>query len=186
MLLKDALLAQVQTLRAFAFSLCGNFERTDDLVQETLLKAWQHLDKFEVGTNLRAWLMTILRNTYFSELRKKRREAEDADGRKTESLSVAPNQHGHLDMSDFRKALELLPSAQREALVLVGAVGMSYEEAAGVAQCAVGTIKSRVNRARIELTKTLGMTDTDVFGPDPATAAILERVGRTRNPSTST
>jgi RNA polymerase sigma-70 factor (ECF subfamily) len=117
------MLAQLPTLRAFAFSLCSNFDRADDLVQETVLKAWQHLDKFEEGTNLRAWLFTILRNSYFSELRKKRREVEDVDGKMTESLSVAPAQQGHLDMQDFRKALSTLPADQREALVLVGAVG---------------------------------------------------------------
>jgi RNA polymerase sigma-70 factor, ECF subfamily len=160
------MLAQLPTLRAFAFSLCNNFDRADDLVQETLLKAWQHLDKFEEGTNLRAWLFTILRNSYFSELRKKRREVEDVDGKMTDSLSVAPAQQGHLDMQDFSKALSTLPGEQREALILIGAVGMSYEEAAGVAQCAVGTIKSRVNRARTKLADILGVTDANEFGPD--------------------
>jgi RNA polymerase sigma-70 factor, ECF subfamily len=173
--LKEAMLAQVPILRAFAFSLCGNFERADDLVQETLLKAWQHLNKFEEGTNLRAWLFTILRNTYFSDLRKRRREVEDVEGKKTASLSVAPAQQGHVDMQDLHKALKLLPADQREALVLVGAAGMSYEEAAVVAQCAVGTVKSRVNRARIKLTEMLGMTKADVFGPDAATVAIVEK-----------
>jgi RNA polymerase sigma-70 factor, ECF subfamily len=169
------MLAQLPTLRAFAYSLCSNFDRADDLVQETLLKAWQHLDKFEEGTNLRAWLFTILRNSYFSELRKKRREVEDVDGKMTDALSVAPAQLGHLDMQDFRKALTTLPDEQREALILIGAVGMSYEEAAGVAQCAVGTIKSRVNRARTKLAERMGMTEPDVFGPDARTAAVVSR-----------
>jgi RNA polymerase sigma-70 factor (ECF subfamily) len=163
------------SLRAFAFSLSGNIDRADDLVQETLLKAWQHLDKFEEGTNLRAWLFTILRNSYFSELRKRRREVEDADGKMTASLSVAPDQQGHLDMQDFRKALATLPPEQREALVLVGAVGMSYEEAAAIAKCAVGTIKSRVNRARAKLTDVLGVADPSVFGADAPISAILGR-----------
>jgi RNA polymerase sigma-70 factor, ECF subfamily len=145
-------------------------------------KAWQHLDHFEEGTNLRAWLFTILRNTYFSELRGRRREVEDVDGKKTASLSVAPAQQDHVDIQDFRKVLSLLPADQREALVLVGAVGMSYEEAAEVAQCAVGTIKSRVNRARIKLTDMLGMTDADVFGADAATQAIVEG-GSSRKPN---
>jgi RNA polymerase sigma-70 factor (ECF subfamily) len=174
MALKDALLDQIPTLRAFAFSLCSNFDRADDLVQETLLKAWQHLDHFEEGTNLRAWLFTILRNTYFSELRKKRREVEDVDGKKTASLSVPPAQQGHLDLQDLRNGLTLLPPEQREALILVGAVGMSYEEAAEVAQCAVGTVKSRVNRARIKLSEILGVTDADVFAADATTHAIME------------
>ena len=157
------MLAQLPTLRAFAFSLCSNFDRADDLVQETVLKAWQNLDKFEEGTNLRAWLFTILRNSYFSELRKRRREVEDVDGKMTASLSVAPAQQGHLDMQDFRKALATLPADQREALVLVGAVGMSYEEAAAVAQCAVGTIKSRVNRARARLSDMLDPVEEKVL-----------------------
>jgi RNA polymerase sigma-70 factor (ECF subfamily) len=144
----------------------------DDLAQETLLKAWQNIDRFEQGTNLRAWLFTILRNTYFSELRKRRREVEDVDGKKTASLSVVPAQQGHLDMQDLREALKLLPAEQREAL-LVGAAGMSYEEAAEVAQCAVGTIKSRVNRARTKLSGLLGLAETDEFGPDATTVAIV-------------
>ena len=168
------MLAQLPTLRAFAVSLCGNFDRADDLVQETLLKAWQNLDKFEEGTNLRAWLFTILRNSYFSELRKRRREVEDADGKMTASLSVAPDQQGHLDMQDFRKALATLPPEQREALVLVGAVGMSYEEAAAIAKCAVGTIKSRVNRARIRLAQMLAVEHGEEFNPDPTIKAALQ------------
>ena len=170
--IKDELLALIPNLRAFAISLCGNHERADDLVQETLLKAWGHLDSFQEGTNLRAWLFTILRNSYFSEMRKRRREVEDSDGTKAASLSVAPAQQGHVDMQDFRKALDLLPPDQREALVLVGAVGMSYEEAAEIAHCAVGTIKSRVNRARIKLAGLLGISGADAFGPDVATEAI--------------
>ncbi len=169
---KEDLLALIPNLRAFAISLCGHHERADDLVQETLLKAWGHLDSFQEGTNLRAWLFTILRNSYFSEMRKRRREVEDSDGKKAASLSVAPAQQGHVDMQDFRKALDLLPPDQREALVLVGAAGMSYEEAAEIAHCAVGTIKSRVNRARIKLANLLGIDGANAFGPDVATEAI--------------
>jgi RNA polymerase sigma-70 factor (ECF subfamily) len=167
------MLAQLPTLRAFAFSLCSNFDRADDLVQETVLKAWQHLDKFEEGTNLRAWLFTILRNSYFSELRKKRREVEDVDGKMTESLSVAPAQQGHLDMQDFRKALSTLPADQREALVLVGAsVNLRRGSRSGAVR--VGTI-GQVNRARTKLSEMLGMTDADVLGPDAKTASIVGR-----------
>jgi RNA polymerase sigma-70 factor (ECF subfamily) len=169
--LKDALLSTIPNLRGFAFSLCGDRDRADDLVQETLLKAWAHLDTFEEGTHLLAWLFTILRNTYLSEMRKRRREVQDSDGKKAERLSVAPGQQGHVDMEDMRKALVLLPSDQREALVLVGAAGMSYEEAAEIARCAVGTIKSRVNRARIKLGSLLGVEGADAVGSDPATGA---------------
>ncbi len=153
--LKDALVAQIGNLRAFAVSLCGDRERADDLVQETLFKAWNHLDSFEEGTNLKAWLFTILRNTYFSERRRKKREVEDVDGAYAARLSSIPEQHGHMDMQDFRDALSELPDDQREALVLVGAAGFSYEEAAEISGCAVGTIKSRVNRARRRLADTL-------------------------------
>ena len=173
--LKQAMLGLIPNLRAFAVSLCGDVERADDLVQETLLKAWDHLDSFQEGTNLRAWLFTILRNTYFSECRRRRREVEDRDGNKAAELAVHPGQHGHLDMQDFRRALNLLPPDQREALILVGAAGFSYEEAAGISNCAVGTIKSRVNRARSKLVELLGVSAASEFGPDSATEAIVTR-----------
>jgi RNA polymerase sigma-70 factor, ECF subfamily len=169
------MLALIPHLRAFAFSLCGTFERADDLVQEALLKAWQNMEKFEEDTNLRAWLFTILRNTYFTQLRKTRREIEDVDGKQAASLSVLPAQQGHVDMQDFREALKLLPAEQREALVLIGAAGMSYEEAAEIVQCAVGTVKSRVNRARAKLTADLGWTDTDELGTGRAIVSDVAR-----------
>jgi RNA polymerase sigma-70 factor (ECF subfamily) len=147
------------SLRAFAVSLCGDKERADDLVQETLFKAWNHLESFKEGTNLKAWVFTILRNTYFSERRKRRREVEDADGAYAARLATHPAQHGHMDMQDFRAALTRLPDDQREALVLVGAAGFSYEEAAEISGCAVGTIKSRVNRARNRLATMLGLDE---------------------------
>jgi RNA polymerase sigma-70 factor, ECF subfamily len=147
------------SLRAFAVSLCGDKERADDLVQETLFKAWNHLDSFKEGTNLKAWLFTILRNTYFSERRKRRREVEDADGTYAGRLATHPEQHGHMDMQDFRAVLVRLPDDQREALILVGAAGFSYEEAAEICGCAVGTIKSRVNRARNRLADMLGLSE---------------------------
>jgi RNA polymerase sigma-70 factor, ECF subfamily len=169
--MKDDLIALMPNPRAFAFSLCGQHERADDLVQETLLKAWSHLDSFREGTNLRAWLFTILRNSFFSDMRKRRREVEDAGGKKAQSLSVAPAQQGHVDMQDLRKALDLLPPHQREAVVLVGAAGMSYEEAAEIAKCAVGTMKSRVNRARVKLGEHFGVDGAASFGPDLASGA---------------
>ncbi|HET7210190.1 MAG TPA: sigma-70 family RNA polymerase sigma factor [Methyloceanibacter sp.] len=155
--LREQLVAEIGSLRAFAVSLCGDKERADDLVQETLFKAWNHLESFKEGTNLKAWLFTILRNTYFSERRKRRREVEDADGAYAARLSTNPEQHGHMDMQDFRAALTQLPDDQREALILVGAAGFSYEEAAEISGCAVGTIKSRVNRARNRIGTMLGL-----------------------------
>jgi RNA polymerase sigma-70 factor (ECF subfamily) len=171
---RDELVAQIGSLRAFAVSLCGDRERADDLVQETLYKAWNHLDSFEEGTNMKAWLFTILRNTYFSERRKRKREVEDADGSLAARLSSRPEQHGHMDMKDFQEALSHLPDDQREALVLVGAAGFSYEEAAEISGCAVGTIKSRVNRARNRLAETLSLGDEDFDDSDRPASAITK------------
>src|SRR5919206_40573 len=159
--IRDALLAAVPSLRAFAISLCGQVDRADDLVQDTLLRALSHIDRFERGTNLNAWLFTILRNLFHSEYRKRRREVEDPDGSYASRLKVQPEQGSRLDFEDFRSALAKLPSDQREALVLVGASGFSYEEAAHICDCAVGTIKSRVNRARTRLAELMGIESAE-------------------------
>jgi RNA polymerase sigma-70 factor, ECF subfamily len=178
---RATMLAAVPSLRAFAISLCGNVDRADDLVQEALLRAWANLESFEPGTNMSAWLFTILRNVFRSEYRKRRREVEDADGSYAESLTSLPNQTSHLEMNEFRDALNLLPSDQRESLVLVGASGFSYEEAAQICGCAVGTIKSRVNRARGRLAEILSIESASDFGPDHQTrAAMGSAVGGSR------
>jgi RNA polymerase sigma-70 factor, ECF subfamily len=173
---RAAMLAAVPSLRAFAISLCGNVDRADDLVQEALLRAWGNLDSFEPGTNMSAWLFTILRNVFRSEYRKRRREVEDADGSYAESLTSLPGQTSHLEMDEFRKALDVLPSEQRESLILVGASGFSYEEAAQICGCAIGTIKSRVNRARRRLAELLSIESADDFGPDRETRAVVGSV----------
>jgi RNA polymerase sigma-70 factor (ECF subfamily) len=170
---RDAVLAAVPSLRAFAISLCGNVDRADDLVQETLARALAHIDSFEPGSNMPAWLFTILRNLFRSEYRKRRREVEDADGSYAQSLKSQPEQPGRIEFQEFRAALAKLPPDQREALILVGASGFSYEEAATICGCAVGTIKSRVNRARARLADMLAIEGADDFGPDVATRAVL-------------
>ena len=154
-------------------SLCGNVTRADDLVQETLVKAWDKLATFEQGTNLKAWLFTILRNAFYSELRKRKREIEDVDGILSGNLAVHPEQLGHMDVSDFLIALQQLSSNQREAIILVGAEGFSYEEVAQIAGSAVGTVKSRVSRARQRLSDILGLTDSNDFGPDRLSQAVV-------------
>lgn len=155
----------VPNLRAFARSLCGNADQADDLVQETLVKAWQSQASFQEGTNLKAWLFTILRNTFLSERRKRKYEVEDADGEIAAAVGVSGGQGGHMDMLDFAEAFKVLPPDQREALILIGAEGFAYEEAAQMCGCAVGTIKSRVNRARIKLAELLKLdTMADVTG----------------------
>ena len=170
---RDLMLAAVPSLRAFAISLSGNVDRANDLVQETLLRAWANLDSFKVGTNMTAWLFTILRNLFRSEYRKRRREVEDVDGLYAESLTSLPNQINHLEVEDFRRALQQLPAEQRESLILVGASGFSYEEAAQICGCAVGTIKSRVNRARVRLASILSIESANDFGPDHETRAAV-------------
>jgi RNA polymerase sigma-70 factor (ECF subfamily) len=171
--LRDTMLGAVPSLRAFAISLCGNVDRADDLVQETLLRALANIDSFQPGTNMSAWLFTILRNLFRSEYRKRRREVEDSDGSYADTLKSQPEQTGHVEFEEFRKALELLPQDQREALILVGASGFSYEEAAEICGCAVGTIKSRVNRARTRLAQLLSIESLNDFGPDVTTRAVL-------------
>ena len=171
---RDALLAAVPSLRAFAISLSGNVDRADDLVQDTLVRAIANAHRFEPGTNLNAWLFTILRNLFHSEYRKRRREVEDPDGVYAEQLTSQPEQGARLDFEDFRSALATLPSEQREALLLVGASGFSYEETAAICGCAVGTVKSRVNRARSRLAQMLNVDDIEDLGPDSMTRAALQ------------
>ncbi len=172
--LREALLAAIPGLRAFAISLSGQVDKADDLVQDTLLRALSNLHRFEPGTNVNAWLFTILRNLFHSEYRKRRREVEDPNGAFAGRLRIQPEQGSHLDFEDFRVALDQLPPDQREALLLVGASGFSYEEAAGICGCAVGTIKSRVNRARLRLAAALNVNDMDDLGPDSMTRAALQ------------
>jgi RNA polymerase sigma-70 factor, ECF subfamily len=171
--LRDELLAAIPSLRAFALSFTNNRDRADDLVQDTILRAWANMDKFQPGTNLNAWLFTILRNQFHSEYRKRKREVEDADGSYAARLRTHPDQHSRLDFEDFRAALATLPLDQREALLLVGAQGMSYEEAAEMCDVAVGTVKSRVNRARSRLASLLDLTGEADLGPDDLTKAAL-------------
>jgi RNA polymerase sigma-70 factor (ECF subfamily) len=170
---RDAVLAAVPSLRAFAISLCGNVDRADDLVQETLLRALANIQSFQPGTNMSAWLFTILRNHFRSEYRKRRREVEDGDGSYAETLKSHPEQTGRVEFEEFRVALAKLPPDQREALILVGASGFSYDAAAHICGCAVGTIKSRVNRARTRLAELMAIESPDDFGPDRATRAVL-------------
>lgn len=154
---KNELIAHIPRLRAFALSFCGNPDQADDLVQETLVKAWTHRELFTEGANLLAWLFTILRNAYFSQYRRRKREVPDIDGMYSSRLAVAAGQAFHMEMLDLRVALARLPDNQREALLLAGAAGHSYEEVAQICGCATGTIKSRVNRARRALAEMLGI-----------------------------
>lgn len=173
---RDELVQHLPALRAFALSLTREGASADDLVQDTIVKAWTHIDKFQPGTNLRAWLFTILRNTFYSAHRKTRREVSDPDGIHAARRATKPEHDGRLAMNDFRAAFEKLPDEQREALILVGASGFSYEEAAEMTGVAVGTVKSRANRGRKRLAELLQMLDGETLDmTDSATLAVMNQ-----------
>lgn len=176
---REELPTHLPALRAFAMSLCRDATFADDLVQETIVKAWSNFDKFAPDSNMRAWLFTILRNTFFSGKRKTKREVSDPDGIHTAGLYEKPAHDGRLALADFRVAFDKLSPEQREVLILVGASGFSYEEAAEMTGVAVGTVKSRANRARQKLCDLLGLKDGESMfsGVDNATAAVLSKSG---------
>jgi RNA polymerase sigma-70 factor, ECF subfamily len=173
--MKPELIAHIPRLRAFALSFCGSSDQADDLVQETLVKAWTHRDSFTEGTNLLAWLFTILRNAYFSQYRKRRREVPDIDGMYSSRLAVGPGQSSHIEMLELQVALARLPENQREALLLAAAAGHSYAEVAQICGCATGTIKSRVNRARKALAEMLGIEPVPEICEAGATMTMRQR-----------
>jgi RNA polymerase sigma-70 factor (ECF subfamily) len=175
---RDDMLAAIPRLRAFGISLCGDVDKADDLVQETLHRALAHIDSFQPGTNMLAWLITILRNLFYANYRKLRREVEDSDGRYATSLKSQPEQESRIEFEELREALSKLPTDQREALILVGASGFSYEEVANICGCAAGTIKSRVSRARARLAKLMSIEGADDIGPDHVTRAVLSNTPR--------
>jgi RNA polymerase sigma-70 factor, ECF subfamily len=184
---RDEVVALIPVLRAFAWSLSHNSADADDLVQDTLIKAWTHRARFEPGSNLRAWLFTILRNTYYTAVARRRREVADEDDQYAATLSAEPSQEWSVTLRSLQGAMRQLPHEHREALILVGAAGLTYEEAAEVCGCALGTIKSRVNRARARLMKLMAIDE----GADGATAKRdwedrddrPEADGRDRRPS---
>lgn len=162
---RQELLATLPHLRAFARGLCGRPDVADDLVQETAIKAWTARARFQPGTNMRAWTFVILRNHYRSEIRRNRRQGEYDEAAAERILVEGPTQEGPLHLDDMQRALQKLPPERREALLLVGAGGFSYEEAAEICECAVGTMKSRVARGRATLAQLL---DDTIDGDKPA------------------
>lgn len=171
---RDELVSHLPALRAFALSLTREGSSADDLVQDTIVKAWTNMDKFQTGTNLRAWLFTILRNTFYSSRRKTKREVSDSDGIHASKLSTRPDHDGRLALRDFRAAFEQLPDEQREALILVGASGFSYEEVADMTGVAIGTVKSRANRGRRKLAELLQLEENEELNMnDQVTLAVM-------------
>lgn len=175
---KRELTGVIPHLRAFARGLCGRADMADDLVQETLLKAWAARERFEPGTSMRAWTFVILRNAYLTDMRRSRFRG-DYDETAAERILTAPaGQEEPIHLADLHRALLTLPAERREALLLVGAGGFSYEEAAQICGCAIGTIKSRVGRARATLTRMIDEGDLPQRSIDDASAhrAILEEL----------
>ena len=180
------LLACVPHVRAFAWFLARNRERADDLVQDTIVRALGAAHRFQAGTNLRAWMFTILRNLHYNEVRKNRVQVQSLDDPLGYEPAVLPSQMASLEFGDFRRAFWQLADDQREALILVGASGLSYEEAAKVCGCPKGTIKSRVSRARRELLQVLedGLL-TDKRRDSPAMAGYVGGLLDGRRPAAS-
>ena len=176
---RETLVNFLPSLRAFAMSLTRNRSSADDLVQDTIVKAWTNIDKFAVGSNMQAWLFTILRNTYYSSLRKGRREVADPEGIHAQGLFVRPDHDGRLAYRDFQRAFDQLSAEHREVLTLVGASGFSCEEAAETMGVAVGTVKSRASRARKRLSHLMGLAEgEDAFSDiDPVAMAAMGRSG---------
>jgi RNA polymerase sigma-70 factor (ECF subfamily) len=167
---RDSIVGCVPHLRAFARSLCGNRDKADDLVQEAIARALAAERSYTPGTNFKAWIFTILRNLYFNDIRKHRGRMVSCDNLGEYEPSCPPTHHAALEFCEFRRAFWTLSDGQREVLMLVGPGGLSYEEAAGICGCAVGTIKSRVCRARQELK--VAMDDPDAIGHRTDTPAI--------------
>lgn len=183
---RDQLGEVIPHLRAFGRSLSGNRDTADDLVQETLLKAWAARARFHAGTSMRAWTFTILRNLFLSQMRRARFKGEWDDLTAERSLAAPASQDGSVDLSDLQRALMMLPQNQREALILVGAGGFAYEEAADICGVAVGTIKSRVARGRVALEEIMSgdvlpkRADAGVSGETALTEILadVERLSR--------
>jgi RNA polymerase sigma-70 factor (ECF subfamily) len=169
---KRDLVNLIPHLRAFARTLCGDAAAADDLAQDAIMKAWDARASFQIGTNMKAWTFMILRNQFYSEKRRSWRQSQlDQDA--AERTLVAPDDpEAPVALDEMRLALGMLPSEQREALILVGAGGFAYEEAAEICGCAVGTVKSRVSRARRALQ---GILEQGAYTRDGAPAGDAMR-----------
>jgi RNA polymerase sigma-70 factor (ECF subfamily) len=171
------LTALIPHMRAFARTLCRDATLADDIAQDALLSAWNARESFQPGTNMRAWVFMILRNGFYSHARRSWRSSP-LDQTVAEQLVAVDNPSGGLELDDLRRAMNMLPDDQREALILVGAGGFSYEEAAHICGAAVGTIKSRVSRARARLAELLarGNLISDDVQPSAAMESILRQL----------
>ena len=153
----------IPALRAFARTFCKDPSDADDLVQETLTKAIAKLDSFEPGTRLKSWLFTIMRNAFYNRITILTREAPGAEDCVSTSPVCGPSQEWSVRASEMRRAIDRLPEAQKEIVVLVGLLGTSYKDAAEICNCDIGTVKSRLSRSRSTLLAEFGETSSTSF-----------------------
>lgn len=165
---RDELVNAMPALRAFARGLCGQREMADDLAQDAMMRAWAARAHFEKGTNFRAWIYIILRNQFYTLMRKNSRLVQWDPEIRNDALVALPNQQDAIHLKDVERALAALPPEQREVLVLVGASGASYEEAATIVGCAIGTIKSRLASGRVALAALINGPEGGSEGPENA------------------
>jgi RNA polymerase sigma-70 factor, ECF subfamily len=172
-LFRDQLVALLPSLRAFSRGLCGHREMADDLAQDTIMRAWAARESYTQGSNFRAWMFMIMRNQFYTTIRKNSRMTSLDPEVAERVLVVAPAQHNGINVDDVAKALQKLPDEQREILLLIGANGLSYEEAAEVIGCAMGTVKSRLARGRTALAALIdGPADDALFDSPPKRATL--------------
>src|SRR5579871_5325805 len=169
---KTELVQLIPHLRAFARTLCGDPAAADDLAQDAMMKAWDARASFQMGTNMKAWTFMILRNQFYSEKRRSWRQTQLDQEAAERTLVAVDNPEAPVALDELRLGLSMLPAEQREALILVGAGGFAYEEAADICGCAVGTVKSRVSRARRSLQ---GILETGAYKRDGASASEAMR-----------
>ena len=181
---KRDLVKLIPHLRAFARTLCGDAAAADDLAQDAIMKAWDARASFQIGTNMKAWTFMILRNQFYSEKRRSWRQSQLDQEAAERTLVAADDPEAPVALDEMRLALGMLPNEQREALILVGAGGFAYEEAAEICGCAVGTVKSRVSRARRALHGILesGAYDRDGAAAGDAMRSILADAERLSGP----
>jgi RNA polymerase sigma-70 factor (ECF subfamily) len=172
---RQQLLEALPHVRAFAVFLTGRMDGADDLVERTILRALSHLNQFKRGTSLRGWLFTILCHEFQTIMRTLRHEVENCNGAYAEQMMTAPQQTSRLEFLEFKRALQKLPTGQRVALLLIDAENMSYEDAARICKCAIGTLKSRVSRGRRRLAAALGYSGIGEIGPDSTLQGALRR-----------
>ncbi len=177
---RKELVTLIPHLRAFARTLCGNATAADDLAQDAMLKAWDARASYQMGTNMKAWTFMILRNQFYSEKRRSWRQTQLDQEAAERTLMAIDDPSAPLALDELRQALKTLPDEQREALVLVGAGGFAYEEAAEICGCAVGTVKSRVSRARraVQASLEAGAYDRDGTPAGEAMGSILADADR--------